>query len=87
MYGTLINPENQKIVYQGEWLDGKYHGTGLQNNLTPSNQQMNLLHRDFDLLANSWSFYEGQFVNDYWQGSGMLLLKNGDKFVGNFKQG
>ena len=42
-------------------------------------------YKNFDLIENSWTKYEGAFENNKRNGIGNLYIANGDKFFGCFK--
>ena len=84
--------ENGELAYEGEWKNGKYDGFGIQYNEIITNDWDDFdnfqeeLIKNFDLLANNWVKFQGNFEKDKRNGKGKLILSNGDIFEGNFEQ-
>ena len=85
-YGTQTLP-NGESSYVGEWLKGKYHGTGSLYNELSAKLSDTFDYTNFTKLSNNWAKYEGEFDTGKWNGVGTLYLTNGEKYVGKFKNG
>lgn len=77
---------DENTIYEGNFLDDKYHGKG-----TLYNQNINFFneefpYEDFGYLNGRWLRYEGMFSKDLKNGKGILFLSNGERFYGNFEQ-
>ena len=73
-YGQLYYPDGN-MAYEGEWLDGKFHGLGVQYNNTPEVAKINYKH--LHDLGDAWVKYEGYHKEDLRQGFGKLVLLGG----------
>lgn len=40
-----------------------------------------------DIVFDDWIAYSGEFKEGLFHGMGTLILENGDKFLGQFKEG
>ena len=53
---------DSKLAYEGHWSNDKFNGTGTVYNDKPSpTRSGNIDYRDFSLLKERWSSYEGDF--------------------------
>ena len=84
-FGKLYYP-NEKLAYEGEWKNNAFNGKGKVYNEEPVELAYSFDFTNFDYLQDHWDSYEGDFVNDYKEGHGTLILVNGEKYVGEFKQ-
>lgn len=78
-FGKLFSP-NDNIVYDGEWRDDKYHGFGELKNSFVSPLMEAFSHENMNNVQFGWISYQGEFLNGKRNGSGKLILINGDKF-------
>lgn len=67
-YGKLYWSEN-KIRYEGDFLNGKFHGRGVQYNADPKTVGITEPgdepdHTFVRLQRNNWQKYEGSFIDD-----------------------
>lgn len=86
-FGTLMN-NDFRVIYQGNWRNDTYHGTGSFFNPISEKLIEPYDYRDFDVaLCKYWESYEGDFTEGKLSGFGKLQLTNGEKLVGNFKKG
>ena len=82
--GTLYAADGRKI-YEGEWKNGLYHGRGTLYNLNPKQIDNSYDIKIFNIEEKTWLKYEGDFVEEKWNGIGKLYFTNGDMFYGEFK--
>ena len=54
--GCLYNPSNLK-VYQGEWVDGYFHGKGTLFNERSKKLTGSFDYSNFDKLEDYWTTY------------------------------
>jgi len=83
-FGTLYYAGGSK-AYEGEWKEDKFHGKGVVYNEVPAQLRGEFDFTNFDNVGNFWVKYEGWFINDNKEGSGTLILSNGERFQGYFK--
>ncbi|CAK92726.1 unnamed protein product (macronuclear) [Paramecium tetraurelia] len=87
--GTLKDT-NQKIIYQGEWLQDHFEGKGRFINQDFQEDQFNLNNfKSFQLVQHQFTIYEGEFRNGQFFGKGVMQFNCGGelyKFVGRFSQ-
>lgn len=76
---------NGQILYQGEWHNNMFQGTGILNNLDVCFSQDHLDFNDLNQICNLWLKYEGEFSQGKKQGNGVLLFSNKEYFQGCFK--
>jgi hypothetical protein len=89
-YGKLYWNE-QKLRYEGEFLNGRFSGTGTEYNGDPSlvgfTEQEDEPDETFvRMQRNNWVKYEGNFRNDKREGQGIVYFRGG-RWMGNFKEG
>jgi len=77
---------NGQLAYDGEWLNNQFNGKGIVLNEEPQPLDQDFNFEDFDQLGEHWKSYEGDFVLDSKEGMGTLLLINGEKYIGSFKE-
>ncbi len=70
-YGKLYYP-NAKLAYEGEWKNNAFNGKGKVYNEEPMAFADSFDFRNFDHLQDFWTLYDGDFVNDFKEGSGTL---------------
>ena len=83
-YGALYFA-NGSVAYAGGWKDDKFDGRGTLYNEELVEVDGEFDYRDFGQLYDGWIKYEGGFSRDLKQGDGILLLSNGEKIQGIFK--
>jgi len=83
--GLLLSKENQEI-YRGEFKDDVFEGKGRLYNMKARIIKENFNYIDFSRLGESWVMYEGEFIRGKKEGNGVLILSNGEKFEGRFKE-
>ena len=76
---------NGQILYQGEWHNNVYQGTGILNNLEVEFSQESMDYANLNEIKNNWLKYEGEFLQGKKQGNGVLLFSNKEYFQGCFK--
>lgn len=85
-YGVLWLTDELKW-YEGEWQNNVFHGRGSLYNLYIEKLDLEKYYvEDFDKIENGWIKYEGQFQEGLKHKFGIILLSNGDSFIGNFKK-
>lgn len=94
-YGTLQIVVNEVVeMYQGYWVNDKKDGQGVYNYFDGSlyegtwKDDMKHGHGKFTFYENDVAgrkLYEGEFSYDKMCGKGTLYFKNGEKYVGHFK--
>lgn len=72
--GTYIS---STYSYKGTFMNGKKEGYGRIDYKYPANDQ-----RDFDT-----KYYDGEWINDYYDGKGEFQYINGDTYIGEFENG
>ncbi|CAD8146693.1 unnamed protein product [Paramecium octaurelia] len=72
-----------RILYKGQFQNGKYHNFGHLINPNPNITQ-NYNFRDLRNIGNYWSKYEGDFKQDKKHGYGILYFSSGEKWAGEF---
>ena len=84
-YGSLFYASGVK-AYEGEWKADRFHGKGVVYNETPTQLSGGFDFTNFDLIGDYWVQYEGHFYNDNKEGSGVLVLSNGENYQGEFRE-
>ena len=82
-YGTLYYPNGQ-VAYEGEWKNDEFDGKGVVYNDAPSVLRRAFDYTNFNLLDEEWISYQGELRRDSKEGTGILLLTNGEVFEGQF---
>ena len=75
------------MIYQGNWLDDKYHGSGKLFNEDPEILFNGFNYKDFSGIGAYWTKYEGDFLFGSMSGNGILELSNGERLIGTFYAG
>jgi hypothetical protein len=57
------------------------------NNEEPEDGYESFDYKNFENIGTLWKNYEGEFIDGTMDGFGTLTLENGEKLVGNFKEG
>ena len=70
--GKGKNVQQNGNTYEGEFLDGKRHGTGKSCYLITTDGKPDN------------SSYEGQYANDKREGHGTMKMKNGSIYIGEW---
>ena len=79
-----------KIFYKGNFLNSKFEGEGEEKNNeyyfkgNYINNEKKNGKMEFLLLSD---IYEGEFKNNLFEGKGHYIYKNGNEYIGNFKEG
>lgn len=77
--------------YEGEWLDGKMHGSGrlLTNNgsVITGTWNHDVLNDHGRYVSPLGEIYEGNWSNNHWHGIGVYKYYNGDVYRGEFRFG
>ena len=84
-FGILYYADNKKVAYEGHWKDNKFNGSGKVYNENVEEMNEPFDHENFDDVSKYWTCYEGDFVDDMKSGGGKLILANGEKYIGLFK--
>ena len=89
--GTIYY-NNGSILYDGDFINGKYEGNGRENYENGTHYIGQFLggyrHGKGVMYYNNGSIlYEGDFVNDIIEGNGKLIQKNGNYYIGQFLNG
>eukprot|EP01017_Pseudomicrothorax_dubius_P005002 TRINITY_DN11159_c0_g1_i11.p1 TRINITY_DN11159_c0_g1~~TRINITY_DN11159_c0_g1_i11.p1 ORF type:complete len:466 (-),score=101.55 TRINITY_DN11159_c0_g1_i11:96-1493(-) len=74
-----------RLAYEGQWRDNQFNGRGKMYNEIAQPVTGPLDYRNFDLLQEAWTTYEGDFLNDSKHGQGVWIFANGERFVGPFQ--
>lgn len=80
-------------VYQGQTVDGRYHGLGTYTYNTGDKVRYTgafehgKKHGKGVLLFRSGARYEGEFLRDTMEGTGTFFYTNGDRYEGAFRGG
>jgi hypothetical protein len=75
-----------RLLYSGEWKNNLYDGFGTLHNFNIVGQQQ-VDWNDMRHVGNYWKTYTGSFRKGKMDGAGQLVMINGDKFDGCFKEG
>ena len=86
--GNLYDKETNEEIYDGEFMNGKFEGFGILNDKYNKNSKgkyegqfhKGLKHGKgvfYFYEDNNYLRYEGNFINDYFEGRGKLFYKNG----------
>ena len=83
--GVYYNSSGHEI-YRGIWKNNQYNEKGrlYNQNIKDLKEEFNYL--DFDNIDDFWIFYEGDFKDGVKEGIGSLLLSNGEKIEGIWKE-
>ncbi|KAK9698872.1 hypothetical protein RND81_08G137400 [Saponaria officinalis] len=77
--------------YEGDWVNGKYEGYGIEMWLSGSNyrgQYRNGLRNGFGVYKfHNGDVYEGEWFNGFCHGCGVVASSDGSVYVGLFKLG
>ena len=73
-----------KIAYEGMWFQDQFTGNGVLYNENPDQLNEPFNYENFDNVEESWTKYEGEFLEDSKNGKGVFYLSNGEYFEGNF---
>ena len=89
--GTIYY-KNGSILYDGDFVDGKYEGNGRENYENGTHYIGQFLggyrHGKGVMYYNNGSIlYEGDFANDIIEGNGKLIRENGTYYIGQFLNG
>ena len=89
-FGKLFWDE-QKIRYEGNFQDGRFHGRGTEYNggrnfVGHADEEDSIDEGFVRMQKDNWLKYEGNFKEDKREGQGIAHFKNG-KWMGNFKFG
>ena len=82
--GIIYNKE-KKIIYEGGFLNNEFDGHGTIYNNLGSLNKIRVDFRDFNFIDNNWIKFDGMFCKSLKSGIGYLYFKNGDVFLGEFK--
>ncbi|KAL4476622.1 hypothetical protein ABPG72_000781 [Tetrahymena utriculariae] len=86
--GEYYSHDN-KLIYQGEWSQNKYHGRGIHHNILNNESQNELIlavdYNDFTNYESLWTVYEGQFWEGKKNGTGLIHFIDGSQYFGGFK--
>ena len=89
-FGTLTSSDN-KYLYTGEWKDGLKHGKGqliTEKIKYSGNFKNDAFSGNKGILCDEkGNVYEGDFVNGKFEGYGHYKMRNGDNYIGQFKNG
>ncbi len=88
----IIYYKNGSILYEGDFVNGKYEGNGkeiYENGTYYIGQFLNVFRHGKVVLyyQNNSILYEGDFDNDIFEGNGKLIYENGNYFIGQFMNG
>ena len=83
--GLFLSKENQEI-YRGEFKNDLYHGKGRLQNTKARILREKINYMDFGRFNDAWVMYEGEFYKGKKQGVGVMIMGNGEKFEGQFKE-
>jgi len=83
-FGHLYS-KTGSLVFEGNYDNDKFHGHGKLYNEYPTPAREPFNYKDFNTLKNEWLRYEGDFRNGKKNGVGTVLLVNGEKYYGEFK--
>ncbi len=77
--------------YNGEWRDGKRHGFGKTTWATEDyyegEYKNDIRNGKGTLFGHNWGEYNGGWKNNKTHGEGTLTLLDGEKWIGEFKEG
>lgn len=76
--------------YQGQWKDGKMHGTGVLRSVNGevyNGEFQDGVKHGFGVLTYEKGVYAGDFENNTMNGSGVMKYLNGDIYSGNYVDG
>ena len=86
----IIYYSNGKILYEGDFINGKYEGNGkyfYENGEYYIGQFKNGLKngKGTEYYSNRKIKYEGDYINDKAEGNGKYILENGEYYIGQWK--
>ena len=89
--GTIYY-KNGSILYEGNFVEGKYDGKGKENYENGTyyiGQFLGGFRHGKGVLyyKNRSILYEGDFANDIFEGNGKLIHENGNYYIGQFSKG
>lgn len=76
--------ENGALAYEGSWSQDQFNGLGRVYNDSPIPFKESFDYTNFDLLGDSWQYYEGMLMKDTKEGRGKIKLSNSELFEGDF---
>ena len=76
--------ESGRPAYKGMLQKDQFHGVGILFNDSPVKLERSFNFKNFEEIEDFWTHYEGSFMDDLKEGKGILLLTNGEKYVGEF---
>jgi len=86
-YGTWVGIDGS--YYEGEWLQGRWHGEGTHNlpdgNIYLGNYHNGLRNGQGTMTTADGNKYVGEWQDDKRHGQGTYIFANGDKYVGEWK--
>jgi hypothetical protein len=100
-YGKMIYIESDNDVYEGEVVNNKCHGNGIyiSRNFIMKGQWNNdkivngiLDYKEYDAtrmceFEKNYLYYDGKIEDDLPEGNGKMIFRNGDVYIGMWKNG
>jgi hypothetical protein len=91
-FGRMVYKDDEhERVYEGEWLEGRWHGRGKLFNANGDTYEggfhLDERHGHGTYKWASGRIYVGEFQQDKRHGKGCLYFPDGSKYVGNFVNG
>jgi hypothetical protein len=87
--GTLFSGDRQRVLYQGEWLAGRFNGLGVYYYYTEQHKKKKLVKGANTTKGESTfvldSRYEGEFRENLRHGNGTYYLPDGSTYQGQFR--
>ena len=89
--GIGFTKKNNKILYEGEYVNCKKHGIGVYywDDGTRYAGEWNCDHMNGvgEIQFTNGSIYEGSVVNGLMDGFGMFKWKDGKEYIGSYNKG
>ncbi|CAD8102080.1 unnamed protein product [Paramecium sonneborni] len=82
----ILYYSDSTVEYDGQFLNGQFHGFGVHSNNNPDIMDAFLNVNEFPGILNYWVKYEGDFYQNKKHGIGSITFSNGDYYIGGFQK-